>query len=244
MPMPFLVGVLVPLGLVQQSSLVAKIRADAGSAAPSRDASHTRGSELSRLPKVVDVAVRPLARWKASAPSDDGEKTIASSARPPEPALPDGAARLQRRNVLVGVLFGCGIIAFVDEAVFHQLLHWHHFYDRSTPAVGLVSDGVFHAFSWFATVASLFLFADLRRRNALRGGHWLGGILVGVGAFQLFDGLVQHKLLGLHEIRYGVELLPYDLLWNGAAVAFLAAGFLVLLRARRRDGGLAHRADD
>ena len=169
--------------------------------------------------------------------------TIASPARPPEPALHDGAIRLQRRNVLVGVLFGCGIIAFIDEAVFDQLLHWHHFYDRSTPAVVLVSDGVFHAFSWFATVASLFLFADLRRRNALRARLWVGGILVGVGAFQLFDGLVQHKLLDLHEVRYGVALLPYDLLWNGVAVIFLAAGLLVLRSVRRRDGRLAHRAD-
>jgi uncharacterized membrane protein len=136
----------------------------------------------------------------------------------------------------VGVLFGCGAIAFVDEAVFHQLLHWHHFYDRSTPAAGLVSDGVFHAFSWFATVASLFLFADLRRHGALQARRWVGGVLVGIGAFQLFDGLVQHKLLDLHEVRYGVDLLPYDLLWNGVALAFLAAGILVLLGTRRRTG--------
>jgi uncharacterized membrane protein len=145
--------------------------------------------------------------------------------------------------VLVGVLFGCGIIAFGDEAVFHQLLHWHHFYDRSTQAAGLVSDGVFHAFSWFATVASLFLFADLRRRGALSTGRWLAGILMGVGAFQLFDGLVQHKLLDLHEIRYGVDLLPYDLAWNGAAIVILVAGVALLLAARRAERRGA-RADD
>lgn len=139
----------------------------------------------------------------------------------------------------MGILFGRGIIAFLDEAVFHQLLHWHHFYDRSTQAAGLVSDGLFHAFSWFATVASLFLFADLRRRGALDARRWAGGILVGVGAFQLFDGLVRHKALGLHEVRYGVDLLPYDLAWNGAALTFLVAGVLVLLavgRAERRRG--------
>jgi len=134
----------------------------------------------------------------------------------------------------VGFLFGCGVIAFVDEAVFHQLLHWHHFYDRSTPSAGLVSDGLFHAFSWFATVASLFLFADLRRRRALRPPLWAGGILLGMGAFQLYDGVVQHKVLGLHQIRYGVELLPYDLLWNVAAVALLIAGALLVLAGRRR----------
>ncbi len=145
--------------------------------------------------------------------------------------------------MLVGVLFGCGIIAFVDEAVFHQLLHWHHFYDRSTQAAGLVSDGVFHAFSWFATVASLFLFADLRRRGALSTRRWLAGILMGIGAFQLFDGLVQHKLLDLHEVRYGVDLLPYDLAWNGAALVILVAGVLLLLAVRRAERRAAA-ADD
>jgi uncharacterized membrane protein len=30
-----------------------------------------------------------------------------------------------------------GLVAFADETVFHQLLHWHHFYDKSTLAVGL-----------------------------------------------------------------------------------------------------------
>ncbi|MDQ0736336.1 putative membrane protein [Arthrobacter agilis] len=144
--------------------------------------------------------------------------------------------------MLVGVLFGCGIVAFVDEAVFHQLLHWHHFYDRSTQAAGLVSDGVFHAFSWFATVASLFLFADLRRRGALSTRRWLAGILLGVGGFQLFDGLVQHKLLGLHEIRYDVDLLPYDLAWNGAALVILVAGAF-LLRSVRRAGRRPARDD-
>jgi uncharacterized membrane protein len=142
---------------------------------------------------------------------------------------------------LVGILFGCGIIAFVDEAVFHQLLHWHHFYDRSTRSAGLISDGIFHAFSWFATVASLFLFADLRRRGALQPRFWAGGILVGIGAFQLYDGLVQHKVLGLHQIRYGVDLLPYDVLWNGSAVALLVAGVLLILSGRRR---AARTADD
>lgn len=57
-----------------------------------------------------------------------------------------------KRNIWAGILFGVGLVSFVDEAVFHQLLHWHHFYDKSTTSIGLVSDGFFHAFSWFTTV--------------------------------------------------------------------------------------------
>ncbi|WP_235436697.1 DUF2243 domain-containing protein [Arthrobacter sp. RIT-PI-e] len=144
----------------------------------------------------------------------------------------------------MGFLFGCGIIAFVDEVVFPQLLHWHSFYDRSTPSAGLVSDGIFHAFSWFATVASLFMFADLRRRYALRSRLWAGGILLGVGTFQLYDGLVQHKVFGLHQIRYDVDLLPYDLAWNIAAVALLIAGALLVVVDLRRNGRRRGAAQD
>ncbi|MFE9369065.1 DUF2243 domain-containing protein [Streptomyces sp. NPDC006711] len=131
------------------------------------------------------------------------------------------------------MLIGVGIAAFVDETVFHQLLHWHHFYDRSTPDVGLVSDGLFHAFGWFAVVIGLFMVADLRHRAALAGRALAGGVLTGLGAFQLYDGTVQHKLMKLHQIRYHVDLVPYDLTWNILAVVFLASGVLLLRAARR-----------
>ena len=122
----------------------------------------------------------------------------------------------------------------MDETVFHQLLHWHHFYDRSTPTVGLVSDGIFHAVGWFALVAGLFWFAALRRAETLQPRRWAGGLLTGAGGFQLYDGTVQHKLLRLHQIRYGVDLAAYDTVWIGAAVVLLVAGIVVL---RRRPGG-------
>jgi uncharacterized membrane protein len=142
---------------------------------------------------------------------------------------------LNGRNVGSGALVGVGIAAFVDETVFHQLLHWHHFYDRSTPAAGLVSDGIFHAVGWFAVVGGLFLYADVRRRHAWQRTRWLGSLLTGLGAFQLYDGTVQHKLLRLHQIRYDVDLLPYDLLWNLIAVVLLVVGVVLLVRARRAD---------
>lgn len=138
------------------------------------------------------------------------------------------------QNLWSGVLFGVGLVAFADETVFHQLLHWHHFYDRGTPELGLVSDGAFHALSWFATIAGLFLLADLRRRDALRWQRWAGGVLLGAGAFQLYDGTIQHKLFGLHQIRYVDDLLPYDLAWILSAVVLIAVGAVLAWRTRRR----------
>jgi uncharacterized membrane protein len=142
------------------------------------------------------------------------------------------------RSVLAGVLIGVGVAAFLDETVFHQLLHWHHFYDGSTLEAGLVSDGVFHAGGWIAIVVGLFLFADLqRRRVTVPKRVWAGGLL-GWGVFQVYDGLFQHKVLGLHQIRYAVDLLPYDLAWNlSGALGAVIGAVLLTGRARSVAGG-------
>jgi uncharacterized membrane protein len=133
----------------------------------------------------------------------------------------------------VAVVLGVGLMAAVDEIVFHQLLAWHHFYDRSTPTVGLLSDGLLHTAELFALVAGFLLVLDLGRRHALSVGHTRAGLFLGLGGFQLFDGVVDHKVLRLHQVRYGVDLLPYDLAWNGAAVLLLGVGTVLLVRARR-----------
>jgi uncharacterized membrane protein len=136
-----------------------------------------------------------------------------------------------RRSLWSGVLCGVGLAAFVDETVFHQLLHWHHFYDRSTSAAGLVSDGLFHAVGFTAIVVGLFVMADALRRDEFLPRRWWATLLIGAGVFQLYDGLVQHKLFKLHQIRYHVDLLPYDLTWDVIAAVMVLAG-LLLLRGR------------
>ncbi len=137
------------------------------------------------------------------------------------------------RSILSGVLVGIGVAAFVDEVVFHQLLRWHHFYDKSTPDVGLISDGLFHAGGWLAMVAGLFLFADLQRRRATVPKRWWGGAFLGCGGFQLYDGVIQHKLLGLHQIRYDVDLTVYDLTWNALAIVLVLVGVALLFGTAR-----------
>lgn len=138
-------------------------------------------------------------------------------------------ARGGRRAVASGFLFGCGIAAsMIDLFVFHLGLQWHHFYDLSTPEVALAADGVFHALGWFITVWGLFLLADVRRRGDVPWRRWTGAVIAGVGAFQLFDGVINHKVLGIHQIRYHVDLLPYDLAWIGSAALLLLLGSAIL----------------
>lgn len=136
------------------------------------------------------------------------------------------------KNLGSGVLFGVGLVSFIDEAIFHQILQWHHFYDRSSTTIGLISDGFFHAFSWVATVAALFMVADLRRRKSFWLRRWFGGVLLGAGVFQLYDGLIQHKIMHLHQIRYVDNLFMYDLVWNGVAVAIIIIGIVIIFKDR------------
>lgn len=138
--------------------------------------------------------------------------------------------------MIVWALIGAAVMAAVDEIVFHQILGWHHFYDRSTTSLGLLSDGLLHSAELLTLVAGLFLHADLRRRRALAPAHAWAGFFLGLGAFQLFDGIVDHKLLRLHQIRYGVDVTPYDWAWNIAALALLLVGVVLAVRAARRDG--------
>lgn len=138
------------------------------------------------------------------------------------------------RSARISALIGIGLMAAVDEIIFHQLLAWHHFYDRSSLEIGLFSDGLLHSAELIALVAGFFLFADLYRRQALAPlWAWAGGFL-GAGGFQLFDGVINHKILQLHQIRYGVYLLPYDLAWNGIALLLIAIGVVLAIRARSR----------
>jgi uncharacterized membrane protein len=142
-------------------------------------------------------------------------------------------AKFFNRNILSGILFGLGLVAFLDEAIFHQILHWHKFYDRSTTSIGLLSDGLFHVFSWFATVGGLFLVADLRRRDAFLYPLWQGSVLLGSGTFNLYDGIIQHKIMRIHQIRYVENIIVYDVIWNLVAVTFMLLGISLILRARR-----------
>jgi uncharacterized membrane protein len=138
----------------------------------------------------------------------------------------------RRRSLLVGVMIGVAVMAAVDEIVFHQLLGWHHFYDRSTSDIALLSDGVLHAAELVLLVAGFTLFADLRRRGVAATGSVWAGVLIGAGAFQLWDGLIDHKVLRVHQIRYDVDLLPYDIAWNAAGAVLVVLGAALAWRHR------------
>lgn len=139
----------------------------------------------------------------------------------------------RRRTLWSGVIAGIGLAGTLDEVVLHQLLHWHHFYDRSTRAVGLVSDGLFHIVSTALLVWGVTRMWDDRSRPY---PDWarrlLAGICLGAGGFNLYDDTIQHKVLRLHQVRPNADnWLPYDAAFIGAAAVLLVVGVVLLHRS-------------
>ncbi|GAA2190412.1 DUF2243 domain-containing protein [Leucobacter alluvii] len=153
-----------------------------------------------------------------------------------------GGSPLRFRSYWAGFLLGVAMMAAIDEIVFHQILAWHHFYNNASPDIAILSDGLLHAAELFGFVFGFFLMLDARRRRTFWAAAAWAGFLVGLGLFQLWDGIVDHKILRLHQIRYGVELLPYDVAWNVAGALLLVSGLIWTAVLARR--GTPGRAED
>jgi len=131
------------------------------------------------------------------------------------------------------VLVGVGSAATVDQVVFHEILHWHAFYTGSGRDVGLVWDGLFHAAASLLLAAALVCLVRAAFLHRLPRRFVAGGVLTGAGGFNLFDGVVDHKILRIHQIREGApNLLPYDVTWIVGSCLLLGVGLVLLRRSR------------
>lgn len=138
-----------------------------------------------------------------------------------------------RDSFRAAMLIGIGLMSGIDEIIFHQVLAWHHFYDRSTTKIGLMTDGILHAAELVVVVAGFFRMLELRKHGSLVKSFATAGLFIGLGLFQLFDGVIDHKVLRLHQIRYVDNVLPYDIAWNLAALILLMIGLVLWRKARK-----------
>jgi uncharacterized membrane protein len=147
---------------------------------------------------------------------------------------------MRLREVLAASAFGVGLAGSLDEVVLHQLLHWHHFYDTSTSGWSLISDGIFHVVSTALLVWGTY--ALVRNRQRVVAREALGWIVLAAGAFNLYDGTIQHKVLRLHQVREGVANdTPYDVVFLTTAAALAAVGGALAIAARRSALSARHR---
>ena len=139
-------------------------------------------------------------------------------------------------------LRGIGLGGFIDGIVLHQILQWHHMLTDTgdhpaTTVAGLedntLADGFFHLATWFVVAAAMMLIVRAWRRGEL-APPWrahVGMLVAGWGAFNLVEGLIDHKLLGIHHVRDDLGApLGWDLGFLAFGIALVGTG-LVLARA-------------
>jgi uncharacterized membrane protein len=147
----------------------------------------------------------------------------------------DTTRHSDKRSTIPGIILGLGLGGFVDGILLHQIAHWHNMGSAKIPPVtisaiqqNMMWDGWFHAAVWAATVAGVFLLLrDARRGVPLPDGRMLAGqMILGWGAFNLIEGIIDHHILQLHHVRdLPVHVPLYDWLFLGiGGVAFIALG--------------------
>jgi uncharacterized membrane protein len=146
-----------------------------------------------------------------------------------------------RRVVTAGVVLGVGMGGFVDGILFHQILQTHGMLSakigRATLAaveVNMFWDGLFHAVTWTVTAVGIALLwrAASHARVQPRSSVVLGGALLGWGAFNLVEGVIDHHVLGVHHvIENAANHLPYDLAFLASGVVFSCVGALMVRSA-------------
>lgn len=136
------------------------------------------------------------------------------------------------------LLLGVGLGGFLDGITLHQIAHWHQMLSSVVPPDSveamkrnMVADGWFHMATWVVTVAGMFLlWSTMRGAGRLPSTRtFCGYLLVGWGAFNLAEGIIDHHVLELHHVRdlpAHVPLYDWVFLIVGG-IGFIVAGLLM-----------------
>jgi uncharacterized membrane protein len=151
-----------------------------------------------------------------------------------------------------GVLLGLGIGGFFDGILLHQILQWHHMLtsagypilDLGNLQFNVMWDGLFHATTYiFVTLGLALLWRAASKTHTRWSGKMLiGAQLIGFGAFNVVEGIVDHHILGIHHVNETVPMEQWVfwdigfLLWG--ALMWIG-GWMLLRRGKRETAALA-----
>jgi uncharacterized membrane protein len=150
---------------------------------------------------------------------------------------------MDHRFVRAGLLLGIGLGGFFDGIVLHQILQWHHMVSHvddypTTTVAGLeantLGDGLFHAATYVFVVAGLWQLWRYggRENRPWSTGAFIGLLLVGFGAFNVVEGVIDHHLLQVHHVREdSANQLVWDLGFLVWGMAMIAGGWWLYRRA-------------
>lgn len=139
-----------------------------------------------------------------------------------------------------GVTAGFGLGAVLDVVIFHLILQQHHllsgYIDPQNDggvSANVLYDGIF----LLVMMAVMFLGLGMLWRwangtnNRVSNTFLAGTVLIGAGVFNVFDGVVSHYVLGLHNVVH--ETTIWNPHWVVVSVLLLGAGTGLIVVAER-----------
>ena len=144
------------------------------------------------------------------------------------------ANRVTSKAVIAAVIFGFGFSGLIDVIVIHHILQWHYLVSAIYPTntlsglrTNIFADGLFSlGMLIIMGIGGGLVWQSERRTNApLATRPLAGAAVIGLGAFDLYDVVVDHALLGLHHaVSQGGK---YDPLWAVVSLFIILVGIYV-----------------
>lgn len=141
------------------------------------------------------------------------------------------------------MVLGIGLGGFADGIIMHQILQWHEMLSTKLPpttltakSVNMFWDGIFHLFCLVVVTIGVYqLWKVMSRKDVDHSGRILiGGMLLGWGIFNIVEGIIDHHILQLHNVR---ESSPYTLVYNYgfllASVVMTIWGYALIRRKNK-----------
>ena len=144
------------------------------------------------------------------------------------------AGRVSLRAVTAAGIFGFGFSGLIDVIVIHHILQWHYLVSAIYPTntltglrTNIFADGLFSlGMVIIMGIGGGLVWRSERRTNTpLAIRPLAGAAVIGLGAFDLYDVIVDHVLLGLHHaVSQGGK---YDPLWAVVSLFIILVGIYV-----------------
>lgn len=148
-----------------------------------------------------------------------------------------------RRALLAAGVFGFGFSGLIDVLVIHLVLQWHHLVSGIYPTTtmdglrtNLFADGLFSiGMLLIMGIGGGLLWQSERRTDSPLAVRPLAGTaVIGLGIFDLYDAIVDHAILGIHQpLSQGGSYNPH---WAVVSLLFIAAGVYIYRTGTRQPG--------
>ena len=132
----------------------------------------------------------------------------------------------------VAIILGMGAGGFADGIILHQILQFHEMLSARIQtdtvigkSINMFWDGIFHFFTLLIVLCGIILLWKLLKKNIIHTSGYLfsGGLLTGWAIFNLIEGIINHHILKLHNIK---ELSAHHEVWNWGFLTFTVLLFI------------------